>query len=112
MPIELGYFTIPVPDVARATRFYGALFGWTFEESNANYAHVGNTKLPLGLNKGDPKDLSMLYFRVEDIEQMAARVRELGGKADEIFKSDSGSGAVCSDDQGTEFSLWQAAPGY
>ena len=43
---------------------------------------------------------------------MAARVRELGGKADEIFKSDSGSGAVCSDDQGTEFSLWQAAPGY
>ena len=27
-PIELGYYTISVPDTARAGRFYGALFGW------------------------------------------------------------------------------------
>ena len=35
MTIELGYFTIGVADVPRATKFYGALFGFfcyaTFE---------------------------------------------------------------------------------
>ncbi|MEI9931412.1 MAG: hypothetical protein WDM89_12940 [Rhizomicrobium sp.] len=52
MVIELGYFTIGVADVNRAVKFYGALFGWTFEEPvGASYAHVNNTKLPLGLNK-------------------------------------------------------------
>jgi predicted enzyme related to lactoylglutathione lyase len=42
--VELGYFTIPVPDVKKGMTFYGALFGWTFD-AGANYAHVNNTKL-------------------------------------------------------------------
>jgi predicted enzyme related to lactoylglutathione lyase len=114
MTIELGYFTIGVADVARARKFYGALFGWEFDPagSNEQYAHVSNTKLPFGLNKAAPADLSTFYFRVDDIEALAAKVRALGGKPGEIAKSPSGLGSLCTDDQGTKFSVWQPAAGF
>jgi predicted enzyme related to lactoylglutathione lyase len=112
MTIELGYFTIGVADVARATKFYGALFGWKFEPTSEQYAHVSNTKLPFGLNKAAPADLSTFYFRVDDIAAMAAKVRTLGGAPGEITKSPSGLMSLCIDDQGTKFSLWQPAEGF
>lgn len=44
MVVELGYFTIGVTDVKRAVEFYGALFGWRFEEPVGDaYAHVNNS---------------------------------------------------------------------
>jgi predicted enzyme related to lactoylglutathione lyase len=92
MIIELGYFTIGVADVKRATKFYGALFGWTFEEMGEAYAHVNNTKLPFGLNKAAPADLSSFHFRVDDLGAIAAKVTALGGQAGAITKSPSGLG--------------------
>ena len=80
--------------------------------SAEQYAHVSNTKLPCGLAKSAPVDLTSFYFRVEDIEAAVAKVKTLGGKPAEIIKSPSGLGARCTDDQGTTFSLWQAAEGY
>jgi predicted enzyme related to lactoylglutathione lyase len=109
---ELGYFTIGVPEVARAQKFYGALFGWTFSDVSEEYAHVNNTKLPFGLNRGAAADLSSFYFRVENIEPIAAKVKALGGSVGEITKSPSGLGSLCTDDQGVKFNLWQPAEGY
>jgi predicted enzyme related to lactoylglutathione lyase len=114
MPVELGYCTIPVSDVTRARIFYGRLFGWTFEPAadNGSSAHVANTKLPLGLNTGEPADYHNLYFRVDNIAAAIALVRELGGSAEEPQSSPSGLSAACEDDQKTRFSLWQPAAGY
>jgi hypothetical protein len=109
MVVELGYFTLPVADVARAQTFYGALFGWTFEPGST---HVSNTKFPLGLSGGGPANLPHVYFRVEDIDTVAKQVTELGGTVRERHNYPSGPNAVCADDQGTVFSLWQPAPGY
>jgi predicted enzyme related to lactoylglutathione lyase len=111
MPVELGYLTLKVADVGRARTFYGALFGWEFE-GGAGGAHVKNTKLPLGLAQGGPVSISFAYFKVADIDATMARVRELGGTARDRAESPSGLSAVCTDDQGTEFSLWQPAPGF
>ena len=113
MVVELGYFTIGVADVKRAAKFYGALFDWTFDKPIGDeYAHVNNTQLPFGLNKAAPADLSNFYFRVDDIETLAAKVNALGGMAGAITKSPSGPGSLCTDGQGTKFSLWQPAEGY
>ena len=76
MPVELGYFTLPVKNLARAKTFYGALFGWEIEEGG----HVANTTLPLGLSQNGPAELPNAYFRVNDIEAAAARVTQLGGR--------------------------------
>ncbi|MNJ30981.1 Glyoxalase-like domain protein [compost metagenome] len=112
--IQLGYFTLDTPDVDRARAFYGALFGWRFDEgsSSPTYAHVADGAPPFGFTKGERTDFPHLYFRVDDIEATCARVVELGGKAAVPAESPSGLSAVVCDDQDVSFSLWQPAPGY
>jgi predicted enzyme related to lactoylglutathione lyase len=51
------------------------------------------------------------YFDVDDINDGVARVRELGGSAGEALPVPAmGWFAVCNDDQGNEFGLWQTDP--
>jgi predicted enzyme related to lactoylglutathione lyase len=108
MPVELGYFTLKVKDVARAKVFYGALFGWEFEDGG----HVRNTRFPMGLSGGGPIDISFAYFRVDDLEQILARLPALGGTVLGRETYPSGPNAKCADDQGMVFVLWQPAPGF
>jgi predicted enzyme related to lactoylglutathione lyase len=108
MPVELGYFTLKVKDVARAKAFYGALFDWQIEGSG----HVANTRFPLGISDGGPAELPFVYFRTPDLEALLHRLVALGGAVRERGHPASGANALCSDDQGTVFSLWQPAPGY
>ena len=113
MPVQLGYLTIPVLDTPRAMAFFGAVFGWTFDPSSGPAgAHVDNVHPPIGLSRGGPTDYSNLYFQVPDIAGALGRLVALGGAAGEISESPSGISAVCGDDQGTRFSLWQPAPGF
>ena len=110
---DLGYFTIPVADLERGKIFYSGLFGWRFdpEHGTDRYAHIGNTT-PAGGLYVDTAPSPQVWFRVEDIQVAAARVRELGGQADEPTQSPSGWSTACRDDQGTHFNLWQPAPGF
>ncbi len=112
--VELGYFTMTTPDTAMATRFYGELFGWESEPGNMGdgYAHIANTKLPLGFAPGSATDAPELYFRVKDLAPYVQRVRELGGSVAAEQTYASGRNADCRDDQGRRFQLWQPAPGY
>lgn len=113
-PVELGYVALGFDDTARATRFYGALFGWQTEPGHAGdqYAHVANTRLPLGFTPDGSQAAPILYFRVDDVDAAAGRVVELGGEVVSRAEYPSGRNAVCHDDQGRQFQLWQPAPGY
>ncbi|MGD9705059.1 MAG: VOC family protein [Acidimicrobiia bacterium] len=113
-PVEVGYLTMATTDTARATRFFGSLFGWEFEagHSGEGYAHIANTKLPMGFTPDGAGQPPTLYFRVESIDRYAARVRELGGTIVSTDTYDSGGSATCQDDQGATFLLWEPAPGY
>lgn len=113
--VQLGYFTLDTPDIDRARAFYGALFGWTFDEgaSGPTYAHVADSAPAFGFSKVERKsDYPHLYFRVEDIAATCTRVCELGGRTAMTSESTTGLSVVVSDDQGTSFSLWQPAEGY
>lgn len=109
MPVEAGYVTLPVADLAKAEKFFGSLFGWEFDDG-----HIHNTNLPMGLDPraGVGGNCSNIYFKVADIDAYLKRVEALGGKVLQQNDSKSGRNAVCRDDQRTEFSLWQPAPGY
>ncbi|MFN4296262.1 MAG: VOC family protein [Brevundimonas sp.] len=111
MSTELGYFTIDTPDIDRARAFYGALFGWTFDEASSHetYAHVADAGVPFGFVKGERRDFSHLYFQVEDIDAVCARVTDLGGQCAVPADSRSGKSVTASDDQGVSFGLWQPA---
>lgn len=110
--VNLGYFTLPGgADTERAAAFYGTLFGWDAQLSPGG-AHIANVSPPGGLEAG--ADAPKLYFRIErgQLETVAARVRDLGGTTDDVSESPSGRGVSCRDDQGTQFELWEPAPGY
>ena len=115
---ELGYFTLTTPDVDRAAAFYGALFGWAAADATPTpdgrhrYRHVGNTALPFGFVDDAESPSPDHYYRVDDLAAMIARVRDLGGEVVSVADYESGGNAVCKDDQGTVFQLWQPAPGY
>lgn len=113
--VQLGYFTLDTADIAKAKAFYGALFGWSFDEdaSRSTYAHVTGSNPAFGFVKAErPASEPNLYFKVEDITAACARVTELGGKASIPAQSATGLSCTVSDDQGVSFSLWQAGEGY
>ncbi|MFN3816112.1 VOC family protein [Brevundimonas sp.] len=109
MSTELGYFTLDTPDIDRARAFYGGLFGWTFDEASSHetYAHVADAGIPFGFVKGERKDYSHLYFRVDDIDALCVRISEMGGKCAVPADSRSGKSVTACDDQGISFGLWQ-----
>jgi predicted enzyme related to lactoylglutathione lyase len=113
--VQLGYFTIDTLDIEKAKAFYGALFGWKFDDaaSSPTYAHVAESNPAFGLTKVERvKDFTHLYFRVDDVDALCARATELGGKAAVPSDSASGRSAVVCDDQGVSFNLWRPAAGY
>ncbi len=112
-PGQLFYFTLGVVDGARAESFFGQLFDWEIVPgSQPDGYHIASPTPPGGIAGGSSEPEITLYFRVDDIQAAVARVRELGGQADEPVHHASGWSASCHDDQGTPFSLSEAAPGY
>ena len=104
-PGELGYWVLPMPDVAKGRDFYGPLFGWQFAPGD-EYAHITNTATPGGIAKMDG-DSPKGWYRVTEICAALALVTELGGTAGEASASDSGWSASCHDAQEIPFELWQ-----
>jgi predicted enzyme related to lactoylglutathione lyase len=110
---EVSFFELGVKQAAPAREFYGGLFGWRMtagpsgEESGF---HIETPNISGGLHAGDEGGGPYIFFRVDDIETAAARVRELGGEAE--FNEHSGPGpsgtfAFCRDNQGSSFGLHQ-----
>ncbi len=114
---DLYYFSLQVHDLSRATAFFGAVLGWQFPDPtpDAPGAHIENISAPPGsIGQVEPggSTRAKLWFAVADIHAAVAKVRELGGTADEPVHYDSGWSADCVDDQGTTFSLSVPAAKY
>jgi uncharacterized glyoxalase superfamily protein PhnB len=109
---DLGYFTIDVPDPDTTGDFFAALFGWQVEQGSIEEGrHIASIAPPGGIHGGRPVGVT-LYFRVDDLDAAAARVRALGGTVESVNDYPSGGNASCRDPQGLPFELWKPAPGY
>lgn len=107
---EVVYFELPGNDAAASQRFWGALFGWTFTEGNApGYSMIGGSDPLAGMQHGDPSPHPRIYFGVNDMAEAITRVRELGGAVGEPVTIPAGTFVHCTDDQGVQFSLFEAA---
>jgi len=102
---------LPAKDSARAKEFYGALFGWQFESYGDQDYHMTQFDESSGgaISGGEEPGAPRVYFDVDDIDAATAKVRELGGQADEK-QPVPGMGwfAACKDTEGTSFSVWQS----
>jgi uncharacterized protein len=112
---QMVHFEIPADDTGKGREFWGGLFGWTFEEfPGADGYFVARTGESTGaaITGMEPgKKGARAYFDVDDITDGAARVRELGGEADQPMPVPGmGWFVTCRDTNGNEFGLWQTDP--
>jgi hypothetical protein len=110
-PGAMNWNDLVTPDPDEAARFYGELFGWTFEEvpdaggyrviKNGDHENGGVAPREEGPAGWIP------YFGHEDLERAIADVPGLGGEV--VYgpvKMWEGAFGVFSDPQGATFSLW------
>ena len=113
---SMVHYEIPAGDTAKAREFWGGLFGWEFqayEGSPTEYhmARIDDSSGSAIYEADGDKRGGRTYFDVDDIYAGRDRVSELGGTAGEAMPVPSmGWFAVCTDNQGNEFGLWQSDP--
>ena len=117
MPGQIVHIEIPADDTAKGREFWGGLFGWQFQAfpgDGAGEYHMTRIADQQGLaitNMEPGKKGTRAYFDVEDVNAGAARVKELGGEADDPKPvPNMGWFSTCRDPHGNEFGLWQNDP--
>lgn len=105
---QLGYWSINVADLDRALRFYGALFGWTFAEPGAS----GGVNVDGHWGGFHPvsAEVAPVALLSTDLGATVARLRELGGVADDVAPMPHGGYTEAADPTGVRFGL-VALPG-
>jgi predicted enzyme related to lactoylglutathione lyase len=113
MPGQIVHVEIPADDTAGGREFWGSMFGWTFE-SFPGPSEYHMTQITPGQTGGAITNMEpgkrgiRTYFDVDDINAGAARVKELGGVAnDPMPVPGMGWFSTCTDPHGNEFGLWQ-----
>jgi predicted enzyme related to lactoylglutathione lyase len=115
VPGKIVHFELVASDADRASGFWNGLFGWKVggsvmegfdyrmfqasdDQGGAIYPAV----------EGQSPGSVIVYFDTDDIDTSIAKVRELGGTAEEKQPVPThGWFAPCKDTEGNAFSLWQ-----
>lgn len=114
-----------LPDVEAGKRFYGELFGWTYDDAYGSsvWAREGG-ELVAGLeHKADGRMPTVwtVYFATPDVEALVGRLRQAGGQVVTEPVRVGGPGpaalgvaALVADPEGAVFGLWQPGshPGF
>jgi uncharacterized protein len=113
MPGKIVHFELTADDADRAAGFWHGLFGWeigasTMEEFDYRMFQNGPEQGGAIYPAPDGPSAPIVYFDTDDIDASIAKVRELGGTADEKQAVPThGWFAACKDTEGNAFSLWQ-----
>ncbi|MBC2875965.1 MULTISPECIES: VOC family protein [Streptomyces] len=109
---------VTLPDVEAGKRFYGGLFGWTFEEGDpeagpyARALHEGAEVAALAPKPdGRMPTAWCVYFSSPDAEATAERIRAEGGQVvtGPAQAGPYGTLLLAADPGGAVFGVWQAA---
>ncbi|ODT44117.1 MAG: glyoxalase [Nitrospira sp. SCN 59-13] len=118
-PASLVWFDIPADDLARAKKFYSALFGWKITRFPAmpDYWHIdtGGEQATLDgglLPRQAPRQPITAYVSVPSVEKAGAKVQKLGGKICKPKTPVPGMDyfVVCQDTEENTFALWEMNP--
>jgi predicted enzyme related to lactoylglutathione lyase len=108
------HYEVPAGDVERAAGFYSGLFGYEIGPSSMEgfeyrMFQTGEGEGGAIMGSETPGSGLVTYFDTDDIEGSIAKVRELGGTADDKQPVPTfGWFAACKDTEGNSFSLWQS----
>ena len=110
---KVVHVEINAADADRAQGFWSGVFGWEVGppmSPEMDYRMFRTAEDQGGAIVGtDEKGPLRVYFDTEDIDATIAKVRELGGEAeDKLPVQGYGWFAPCKDTEGNAFSLWQS----
>ncbi|MFJ4683928.1 VOC family protein [Streptomyces sp. NPDC091377] len=104
-----------LPDVAAGRRFYGELFGWSFEEradGSGVWAYLDGEPVAALVHKADGRlpTVWTVHFATPDLDALGRRVLDAGGQliSPTVTAGKLGTGALAADPEGAVFGLWQA----
>ena len=119
MPSRPNHFEIPVEDPDRAERFYGSVFGWTFQRYPGapqyyGMATTGDTEPGINgalFQRADDSETT-LTMSVDSIEDAIARVEAEGGRVVQGKTPVPSMGwfATCEDTEGNKFGFFTNDP--
>jgi uncharacterized protein len=117
---DFTHIEIPADDTERAKRFYGEMFGWSFDQPPGfeGYFMFTTPAGQEGLGGAIGKRGEMApekvrsYVHVDSIDATLPKVTELGGSVVEEKREVPGQGwyAVFVDTEGNELALWESTP--
>jgi predicted enzyme related to lactoylglutathione lyase len=111
---RIDYIELAVASVPDAKRFYGAVFGWRFEDYGPDYASFADGRLNGGFAKTDkvrPGGPLIVVFAV-DLEATQKRVVAAGGKVVRpTFSFPGGRRFHLIDPSGNELAVWSDRAG-
>jgi predicted enzyme related to lactoylglutathione lyase len=102
-----------LPDVEAGKRFYGELFGWTFQEAYGSsvWALLGEDRVAALAPKTDGRMPTVwtVSFATPDAVALARRITAAGGRmiTDPYPAGGLGTAALAADPEGAVFGLWQ-----
>jgi predicted enzyme related to lactoylglutathione lyase len=111
---QLVHFEVQAEDSDRAAKFYGNVFGWSFNDSGM--PGMDYRMVRTGENQGGGLYQSeersghlIVYFDTDDIDASIKKVRDGGGEADDKQPIPGvGWFASAKDTEGNAFSLFQS----
>ena len=111
---ELVHYELQAANADRAQQFWGGLFGWQFQGSgmpDVDYrmAQIDDRSGAAIFQTEEPKGHPNVYLSTDDIDASLAKVRELGGEAeDKGAIPEIGWQAACRDTEGNPFRVFQS----
>jgi uncharacterized protein len=104
----ISYIELGSENAGATSKFFAGLFDWPFSAmGDAGDGWFDTPTIKAGLHSGDPDRSIVPYFAVADLHEAIAKVRALGGHADEPGPVEPGFGQFCNcrDPQGIKFGL-------
>lgn len=98
------FWSINVPEVVRAKRFFTALFGWSYSDPGPSGAVRIDGRLG-SMHPSGYKDPAALWIGSDDIEAVVNSIGGAGGTASEIFSTPQGLTATIVDPWGVRLAL-------
>lgn len=112
-----GHIEIPITNAKRAKKFFGTVFGWTFQDvPEMDYVLFRAGNQPNGgfnlVKKMPKKGQVNVYIEVEDIDAKLKEIRKARGKVLQKKTEVPGMGwyAEFATPDGCFLFLWQSAP--
>lgn len=118
IPNPVTWFEVHSADPERATAFYGAVFGWSFDDSIPGYSMIAlGDDAPIGggiaHTDGAYPNAAVFVVQVPDVEATLGAVREHGGSAiTDVQSMPNGlTFAYAANPDGSVFGVWCPPPG-